>query len=62
MFDVILSSWETNILENHINVIKEVIKSGLNDADLACRSTSRDAYFAFYEKFPSQANELYEVS
>lgn len=61
MFDVMLSSWDRDLLEHHLNVIKEVIKSGLNDADLACRSTSRDAYFAFYEKFPTQGNELYEV-
>uniref|UniRef100_A0A914PXP6 CLASP N-terminal domain-containing protein n=1 Tax=Panagrolaimus davidi TaxID=227884 RepID=A0A914PXP6_9BILA len=60
MFDGILSSWGKEILELHMNVIKEVIKSGLNDADLSCRSTSRDTYFAFSEKFPTQAQELYD--
>uniref|UniRef100_A0A914YS06 TOG domain-containing protein n=1 Tax=Panagrolaimus superbus TaxID=310955 RepID=A0A914YS06_9BILA len=60
MFDVMLSNWGKEILELHMNVIKEVIKSGLNDADVSCRTTSRNTYFVFMENFPSQAQELYD--
>ena len=61
MFYIMLSEWENGLLIPHINTIKMVIKTGLNDPNASCRTTAQAAYTKFYEKYSRQALELYEV-
>ncbi|BFZ06493.1 hypothetical protein BsWGS_09532 [Bradybaena similaris] len=54
----ILHSWPTHSLEKHIAILQDVIKKGINDADLEARAHSRKAFWGFADHFKSQADAL----
>uniref|UniRef100_A0AC34FZ85 TOG domain-containing protein n=1 Tax=Panagrolaimus sp. ES5 TaxID=591445 RepID=A0AC34FZ85_9BILA len=60
MLCIMLLNWDKNLLTPHINIIKNIIKTGLTDANAETRTAAKDAYFAFYDKFSLQALQLYE--
>lgn len=62
MLLIIVQNWSTDHLHQKIKTIKEIVRSGLTDADTQVRAASRSLYAAFNEKYPDLANEIYEVN
>uniref|UniRef100_A0AC34RIC2 CLASP N-terminal domain-containing protein n=1 Tax=Panagrolaimus sp. JU765 TaxID=591449 RepID=A0AC34RIC2_9BILA len=58
----ILVYWSSDLIEsqNVTKILMEIVKSGCCDADLQCRQLAKEAYFSLAEKFPDQANIVYE--
>uniref|UniRef100_A0A7E4ZRV2 CLASP_N domain-containing protein n=1 Tax=Panagrellus redivivus TaxID=6233 RepID=A0A7E4ZRV2_PANRE len=61
MLLIILQNWSNEHLNQNIKTIKEIVRSGLCDADTQVRAASRSLYSAFNEKYPELANEIFET-
>lgn len=55
---ILLSEWEFFYLDKHGQLIQNVIKRGLSDADAEARSFSRKAFGFFRDHFPLLADAL----
>ncbi|XP_058794027.1 CLIP-associating protein 1-A isoform X3 [Phymastichus coffea] len=55
---LILQSWQTPILQKHVNILQDAIKRGMADSDVEARAFSRKSYWAFKEHFPENAEAL----
>ncbi|UJR21229.1 hypothetical protein I4U23_024325 [Adineta vaga] len=55
---IILSQWNFVYLEKHGQLMHDVIKKGLSDADAEARSNARKAFGSFREHFPAIAETL----
>lgn len=55
---ILLSQWEFFYLDKHGQLIHNVIKRGLSDADAEARSFSRKAFGFFRDHFPLLADAL----
>ncbi|KAJ8686484.1 hypothetical protein QAD02_022278 [Eretmocerus hayati] len=55
---LILQSWQTALLQKHVNTLQEGIKKGMADSDSEARAFARKSYWAFKEHFPENAEAL----
>ncbi|XP_032456680.1 CLIP-associating protein 1 isoform X12 [Nasonia vitripennis] len=55
---LILQSWQTAILQKHVNILQDAIKKGMADSDSEARAFARKSYWAFKEHFPENAEAL----
>jgi len=55
---VILSVWDSIYLDKHGQLIYDVIKKGLSDADAEARANARRSFGYFRDQFPSLADAL----
>lgn len=53
-----LSQWDNVYLDKHAQLIHNVIKKGLSDADADARSHARKAFGLFRDHFPLLADAL----
>ena len=54
----ILSQWDFIYLEKHGQLMHDVIKKGLSDADVETRSNTRKAFGLFRDQFSTLADAL----
>ncbi|XP_014214281.1 CLIP-associating protein 1 isoform X2 [Copidosoma floridanum] len=55
---LVLQSWQTQLLQKHVNAIQDGIKRGMSDSDPEARVFARKSYWAFKEHFPDNAEAL----
>uniref|UniRef100_A0ABD2WPW9 TOG domain-containing protein n=1 Tax=Trichogramma kaykai TaxID=54128 RepID=A0ABD2WPW9_9HYME len=55
---LILTSWQTSLLQKHVGILQDAIKKGMADSDSEARAFARKSYWAFKEHFPEQAEAL----
>ncbi|XP_034455443.1 CLIP-associating protein 2 isoform X40 [Hippoglossus hippoglossus] len=56
---LLLQEWQTHSLERHTAVLVESIKKGIRDADSEARVEARKAYWGLRNRFPNEADALY---
>ncbi|XP_060948752.1 CLIP-associating protein 2 [Limanda limanda] len=56
---LLLLEWQTHSLERHTAVLVESIKKGIRDADSEARVEARKAYWGLRNRFPNEADALY---
>ena len=55
---IMFAEWDIAYMEKHGQLIHDVIKKGLSDADAEARSLARKAFGSFREHFPILADAL----